>query len=83
MKCVAAERNMLESENKLGEYDVHKLEQQLVDLKKRYFREKKLRQTLQEASRFQDLNPAVLPVLRAGIPEKFTGGGFRVSHNLA
>ena len=73
LKSLVAEVNMLEVGSRSGEHEEHRLHQKLVELKKKYFQEKKRRQEMEEARVLHRL-----PVLVPG-KDLFTGGGFRVT----
>ena len=65
---------MFECENKVAEYDMHRLEVEMRDVKKKYFKEKKRRHNMREAKAISRVLPSIVPGR-----EQFTGGGFKVS----
>ncbi|KAK7471520.1 hypothetical protein BaRGS_00035859 [Batillaria attramentaria] len=72
MKSLVAELNMHDSESKMHQYDIKKLELQISDMKKKYFKERKRCYDLREIKHMRKTVPN-LP------KEQFTGGGFKVS----
>lgn len=73
LKSLVAEVNMLEVESRGSENEEQRLQQQLQELKKRYYRDKKRRHDAQE---FKALRK---PSLVIEGKDQFTGGGFKVT----
>lgn len=72
LKQLTAELNMFETDTKLQKHDINKMEKEVTDLKKKYYKEKKHRQ--------ENLDKKIFGFRRAVLPRpQFTGGGFKLS----
>ncbi|XP_025103607.1 cilia- and flagella-associated protein 58-like [Pomacea canaliculata] len=72
LKQLTAELNMFETDTKLQKHDINKMEKEVTDLKKKYYKEKKHRQ--------ENLDKKIFGFRRALLPRpQFTGGGFKLS----
>ena len=74
LKSLVAEVNMLDLDSRDGEYMEQRLQREVLEYKKKYYREKKLRLHVQEVKAMR-----VRPPVHIEGKDQFTGGGFKIT----